>query len=57
VLGLDQGSQTLGPRATFGPRGHFVRTAMHFRNFQILTCLVYSLAFKSAGPESQQVPL
>jgi len=32
---LGQGSQTRGPRVSCGPRGHFVRPAMLFGNFQI----------------------
>ena len=32
--GIQQGSQTRGPRAECGPRGRFVRSAMLFGNFE-----------------------
>src|SRR6218665_3890706 len=38
---LVQESQTRGPRAACGPRGHFVRPATHFGIFHKLTIIIH----------------
>src|SRR6218665_537315 len=44
---LNQRSQTRGPRAACGPRGHFVRPATHFGIFNKLTIIIHFFLFIS----------